>query len=51
MYGQESWLFFTFLNEVFGKPLFVLFSLPALICAGPVLIDILIKTIEEFCKK
>lgn len=49
--GQESWLFFAFLHEIVGKPLWVMYVLPVLICAGPVLLYIIVKTIEEFHKK
>lgn len=40
-----------FFNEAFGKPLLVMYVLPPLICIAPVLLYILIKTIQEFRKK
>lgn len=46
---MESW-FWGAVTEVFGKPIFFLYTLPALACGVCVLVYIIVKTIQEFRK-
>ena len=47
---MERW-FWPAVTELFGKPIFCLYTLPAILCGLGVLAYIIIKTIQEFRKK